>query len=175
MMAFLVRLVIIGEGSQKIREKHLGKTINSNYQMTIGTEFAMKEMNIGGYTIKFQSWKLSPGSKFSTVRSVYYYGAVGIIICFSKGRKKSFNEINQYFNEFKKHNGKRIEDFSPNQLVLIGLIDSVNDNRVSYEEGEALAQTLGLKYYEMTVNENIKIDQILTKMGEAYIDQVRKH
>ncbi|MFX0051359.1 MAG: hypothetical protein ACFFAJ_12870 [Candidatus Hodarchaeota archaeon] len=171
MKSILIRLIIIGEGAQKIREKHLGKHFSSNYQMTVGAEFAMKEMNIGGYTIKFQTWELLTGLKFKTVRSVYCYGAGGIIIVFNKGRKKSFNEITQYFNEFKKHNGKRFEDFSSDQLVLLGLKDNGNDIRKSKEEGEALAQTLGMKYYEMTVIESKKIGTILTKMGEAYIDQ----
>ncbi|MFX0126201.1 MAG: hypothetical protein ACFFAE_21455 [Candidatus Hodarchaeota archaeon] len=171
MKSILIRLIIIGEGAQKIRKKHLGKLLSSNYQSTVGTEFAMKEMNIGEYIIKFQTWELLTDLKFKTVRSVYYYGAGGIIIVFNKEQKKSFNEITLYFNEFKKHNGKRIEDFSPNQLVLLGLQDNGNDIRISKEEGEALAQTLGMKYYEMTVEESRKISTILTKMGEAYIAQ----
>jgi len=171
-ISFLFRLIILGEGSYIIREKLLGKNFSSNYPLKIGADFVLKEMKIKDHTIKFQFWDLTPLPKFEKIRSVYFYCAMGIIIFYNKSDKESFKRIHYYLKEFKNHNGKGIELFAKDQLNIIGIIDNDLDINISTNEGESLAQSLGMKYYEMKNTYREKINNILFKIGKSYLDQI---
>jgi GTPase SAR1 family protein len=166
-MALMI-INIAGAGASEVREKFLGKSFDSNRMMTIGAEFALKEAIIKDKLIKFQFWDLAGSPRFGSVRSVYFYGKMGFIIFFKKNNRSSFEDVTPWFEEFEKHNGKPINYFSRDQLVLIGIIQEVED--VTKEEGEKKATQLGMRYYEMNLESGKSINEILYKMGECYID-----
>jgi GTPase SAR1 family protein len=167
----LIVVNIAGAGASYVREKFLGKGFSSNYMMTIGAEFALKEATIGEVSVKFQIWDLQGHPRYSTVRSIYHYGRMGFIIFFKKNDRSSFEDVTLWFEEFKKHNGKPISQFSKDQLVLIGIIQELED--VTKEEGEKLAKGLGMSYYEMNPESGKTINEILHKLGEWYIHYLR--
>ena len=70
--------------------------------------------------------------------------------------------------EFKKHNGKPIKFFSEDQLVLIGIIQE--SEIVTKEEGEKLAEQLGMSHYQMDLKNVKTINEILHKIGEWYLN-----
>ena len=94
-------------------------------------------------------------------------GKMGFIIFFKKNDRSSFEDVTLWFEDFKKHNGKTINLFSKDQLVLIGIIQELED--VTKEEGEKLAERLGMSYYEMNLESGKTINEILRKLGEWYI------
>jgi len=169
----LIVVNIAGAGASYVREKFLGKGFSSNYMMTIGAEVALKEATIGDVSVKFQIWDLQghPRSKRFKVRSVYHYGRMGFIIFFKKNDRSSFEDVSLWFEDFKKHNGRPINLFSKDQLVLIGIIQELE--YVTKEEGEKLAERLGMSYYEMNPESGKTINEILHKLGEWYIHYLR--
>lgn len=69
-----MKIVLAGDGAvgkTAIRERYLGKGFSSNYMMTIGADFALKEAHVREKSIKFQIWDLAGQPRFGTVRSVY--------------------------------------------------------------------------------------------------------
>jgi len=54
-----MKIVLAGDGAvgkTALRERYLGKGFSSNYMMTIGADFALKEATIREKSIKFQIW-----------------------------------------------------------------------------------------------------------------------
>ncbi|MHA2347877.1 MAG: hypothetical protein ACXACP_14240 [Candidatus Hodarchaeales archaeon] len=168
-MSFLVVVNIAGAGSSDVREKYL-EGFRSNYMMTIGAEFANKKMKIRNKSILFQIWDLTGHPRKGNGRTVYHYGRMGFLIFYKKNDRDSFDDVTLWFEEFKKHNGKPINLFSRDQLVLIGIIQE--SEIVTKEEGEKLAEQLGMSHYEMDLKNGKLINEIFYKLGECYLDLV---
>lgn len=166
----LIVVNLAGAGSTDVRKKFLGKGFNGRYMMTIGADFALKEVSIGDSSIKFHIWDLQGSPRPGPIPSVYHYGRLGFLIFFKKNDRRSFEDVPLWFEDFKKHNGRPIHLFSKDQLVLIGLIQELED--VTTEEGERLAERLGMSYYEMTLESGKTINEIFRKLGEWYFHYV---
>ena len=73
--AFLVKIVLAGDGAvgkTTLRRRYLGEGFQASYMMTIGADFAVKRVDIGGKTITFQIWDLAGQPRFQMVRELYY-------------------------------------------------------------------------------------------------------
>ena len=84
---FVMKVVLCGDGAvgkTAIRQRYLGKGFQSTYLMTIGADFAVKEVNIKfketSYPIKFQIWDLAGQPRFEAVRGLYYAGCLGALM-----------------------------------------------------------------------------------------------
>ena len=107
------KICLLGEGAvgkTAIRERYLSKKFTSNYLMTVGADFAVKELSVeyNGqvYQMKFQIWDLAGQPRFNSVREIYYKGAVGGLLVFDVTRPESFESLNGWLTEFFKNNDK---------------------------------------------------------------------
>lgn len=177
-MSFLMKINIIGAGASEVStylkrkrglkervKRYLGKGFGKS--MVLGFDYTLKEAKVKDKSIKFQIWEMAGQPRFRTVRSVHYYGSLGFLIFYKKNDRDSFDDAIQWFDEFKKHCGTPIRRFSKDQLVLIGIIQE--SESVTKEEGEKLAEQLGMSYYEMDLKNGKAIDELLYKMGEGYL------
>ena len=142
-MSFLMKIVLAGDGAvgkTALRERYLGKGFSSNYMMTIGADFALKEATIREKNIKFQIWDHAGQPRFGTVRSVYYYGCLGALLLFDVTRPDTFTNLENWLEEIFKHNGKFVWKFL--SIIKIPLITN------SYQ---ALDFTIRLLCLEITL------------------------
>ena len=168
-----MKVVLIGRGSTIIRERYLGKGFSSDYMKTIGADFARKITIIRGKKLNFQLWDLNIDSRFRVSRPVYFTGTLGLIIIFQKSDRDSFKAVLQLFEEFSDYTAVPLGTYPKDCLVIVGITN--NNEVVTSEEGQSLAQELGMTYYEMSIKSKEKVAEIFTKMGEAYLDYVEEH
>ena len=108
-MSFLMKIVLAGDGAvgkTALRERYLGKGFSSNYMMTIGADFALKEATIREKSIKFQIWDLAGQPRFNSVRELYYRGSHGAMLVFDLTRRESFTNLYLWIDELLKNSGK---------------------------------------------------------------------
>ena len=172
----IIKTVLIGDGNvgkTTLRERYMGQGFRSQYIMTIGADFAVREMKINNNkladnVIRCQIWDLAGQTNFMKVRELYYMGTHGIILVFDCTRPNSFINIDNWLQEAEKNIGTNVP------IVLIAnkkdLRDSV-PNSISKEEGEKMAKKIAEKYF----NNKIKVPYIETsaKTGEN-VDEVFK-
>lgn len=115
-MKLLMKIVLAGDGSvgkTSLRDRFLGRTFKSQYEMTIGADFALHEVNVADssgaqHSVKFQIWDLAGQQRFKDVRSIYYLGCVGALLLFDVTQHESFQNLQNWIDEIWKHNGKNI-------------------------------------------------------------------
>lgn len=137
--------------------------------MTLEADFMLQEMAIRGFSLKFQNWVL-----YTYDRSVLFYGGLALIIFYQKNDRTSYKEVVKWYNNFKKHSGKSIEEYPQNCLVVIAV--SNNSEEVTIKEGQVLADKLGMVYYETSLQNKEYLEdlpKIIFKIGEAYLEYVR--
>ncbi len=127
-----IKVVLLGDGGvgkTSIVNSYFNKPFKGSYKMTLGTEFRIKR--VGNHVI--QIWDLAGQPIFSSVRSTYYVGALGAILVYDVSKKKSYNNIPSWLEEF---------DYHKNEKVPIILVANKTDLRGStpcLTESEGLA------------------------------------
>ena len=122
-MNITIKAVLIGDGGvgkTSLRERYLGRGFSANYMMTIGADFALKQVKIKNddkiQTINVQIWDLAGQVHFSKVRTLYYKGLKGLLAVFDVTRDNSYTNLLNWVNEIK----TVIEDTSKIPVILIG-------------------------------------------------------
>ncbi|MHA1584570.1 MAG: GTP-binding protein, partial [Promethearchaeota archaeon] len=113
-----------------------------NYKLTIGVDFAVKNLKVKDYTVKLQIWDTGGQERFQYVRPLYYKGAMGCIVLFDVTNRESFNHIPRWLDEVMKESGTI-------PMLLVGnKIDLESERQVSRDEAEKLAKDLNMLYTE---------------------------
>ena len=108
-----------GVGKSTFREVWLGGKFRTQYLMTLGADFAAKEIILKysheEFHLKYQIWDLAGQPRFKVVGELYYRGAVGALCFFDITNQDSFLNLKEWINCFWTLNGKGIRP-----LLLVG-------------------------------------------------------
>lgn len=180
-----MKIVLAGDGAvgkTALRERYLGRGFKSQYLQTIGADFALNTVKIGGKDVKFQIWDLAGQTRFTAVRSVYYTGCLGALLLFDITRRESFDNLQSWLDEIWKHNGKGMIP-----VVLLGnkydLKDDVPDH-VGEKEAEAYAKKLTkktvsssgfkVKFMNTSAKSGLNVSEAFETLGKVYFDFKKK-
>ncbi len=147
---YVLKVCVVGDGA-------VGKTsliiryteghFRESYIMTVGTSFAVKELNFGDTLVRLQLWDLAGQPHFSSVRPVFYRGAAGVILVYDVTRRRTFEAIPEWFSEVSQVTG------TVPTVLLANKVDLVDQRQATTEEGMAYAQQLGWGYFETSAKE----------------------
>jgi len=142
-----------GVGKTSMVHRFVEDAFQTDYKSTIGTSIMKKECEFEGLSskVRFVIWDLAGQSQFKRVRQTYVENAEAGIVVYDVTRKDTFDNLEIWHKE--------IKEASPTiSLVLVGnKIDLVDDRQVTTEEGQALAQKLGLTYIETSAKDGTNI------------------
>ena len=132
---YLFKTIIVGDGA-------VGKTALSlrftedkfqdSYKMTIGVDFSIKRMVMGGKKVKIQLWDTGGQERFSKIRPLYYRGALGCLIVFDVTNKVSFGNLAMWFKEVQ-------DNCITIPILLIGNKIDLKNRQVSTAQGKYFA------------------------------------
>jgi len=147
---FLFKVVVVGDGG-------VGKTaltirfskgfFTESYKMTIGVDFHVKTIAIdadeGPLRAKLQIWDTGGQERFSSIRPMYYRGALGALLIFDLTSISSFEHLPQWIEEVRGN----VQTDIP--LLLVGnKSDLLNQRAISLEEINDFTRDFNLYYME---------------------------
>ena len=140
-----------GVGKTSMVHRFVEDAFQTDYKSTIGTSIMKKECTFDGLEskVRFVIWDLAGQAQFKRVRASYLTNAEAGILVYDVTRRDTYTNIKTWYNEIK-------ESTPTIHLILVGnKIDLGKE--VSTEEGQALANKLGLSYIETSAKtgENI--------------------
>jgi len=167
---YVLKICVVGEGA-------VGKTsliiryteghFRESYLMTIGTGFAVKELDLGDTLVRLQLWDLAGQPHFSSVRPVFYRGAAGLILVFDVTRRETFEKIPTWYEEVRQVTG----DLTG--VLLANKVDMLDQRRVTAEEGRALARQRGWAYFETSAKDRNGVADAFRQIATQAIDRGR--
>ena len=145
---YMAKIIIIGDSGvgktnfiTRLCENHFKQT----YVATIGVDFKIKTVDVGGRRYKLQIWDTAGQERFKNITQAYYKGAAGIVLAFSIIDRHSFENIQRWMSQ--------IDDNAAQDVckIIIGTKGDLDvDRQVTTECGIALAQKHGLRYVEVS-------------------------
>ena len=162
---YLFKVIVVGDGAvgkTAITIRFAEGRFEEHYKMTIGVDFAIKLLEIGGYKVKLQVWDTGGQERFSYIRPLYYKGAMAALAIFDLTNRESFDNLPKWFQEV-------AENCGAIPLMLVGNKADLPDRAVTTEEGQSLSDKLGIMYYEASAKSGDNINLMFEKLGERLL------
>ena len=163
---YLYKVVLIGDssvGKSNILARLINREFCENSKSTIGVEFGLKTLKIGGKSVKAQIWDTSGQERYRAISNAYYRNASGIILVYDITNEASFNNIERWLNE--------IRDHSTNPVIMIigNKLDLTAARAVATECVADFCSKHGFNYMETSAKSGAGIDEafvaILTEVN----------
>ncbi|KNE70301.1 small GTP-binding protein domain [Allomyces macrogynus ATCC 38327] len=108
-------------------------------------------------TIKLQIWDTAGQEGFPTITTgarSYYRGAMGILLAYEGNDERSFNNVRNWVRNIEQNATQGVD------LILVGNKCDMTDKKViSKEQGQELAEELGIKFLETSAKANLNVDE----------------
>ena len=161
MMFKILLLGDSGVGKSSLLLRYTKNEFMPDMRATIGVEFGFKFLKIDNLQLKIQIWDTAGIERYRSLTSAYYKGAKGVIVVYDICRKKSFESIDRWIDDFK---SKANEDAV---ILLIGNKSDLNEQReVGIEEAASIAQKKNLAFMETSAKDNNNVEKAFLTLFE---------
>ena len=148
--------------------RYTDNTFQETHMSTIVLDYRLKTMKLSsGKNVKVQIWDTAGQDRFRAITKNYFKGAHGIILIYDVTDEQSFDNVSNWINQIK-------EEASDNVIIfLVGnKIDDVDHRKIQTENGENLANTFKLEFFETSAKtgENVQktFQTLVQKIDEIY-------
>jgi small GTP-binding protein len=124
------KIVIAGDGrvgKTSLVHRYVAGTFNRSYSVTIGADFASREVDMGNETIRLVLWDLAGQRRFQIVRDGFYRGARVVLLVFDITNRQSWEDMLLWEQEV-------TQRVPTAQIVIVG-------NKADLEQGRVVAYT----------------------------------
>ena len=170
---YLFKYIIIGNinvGKSNLLLRYVHSQFKEEYQATIGVEYAAKNINIRNKIYKIQIWDTAGQETFKSITRNYYKNSVCALIVYDITCRQSFDDVKTWIEDCKKQCSNNI------YLILIGNKLDLEEQRViTKEEGEELAEQLGIKFYETSAKDGTNVENIFINSSDEIAKRIEQN
>jgi Ras-related protein Rab-8A len=179
-----IKLLLIGDsgvGKSCCLLRFSEDSFTPSFITTIGIDFKIRTIELDGKRVKLQIWDTAGQERFRTITTAYYRGAMGILLVYDVTDERSFNsmythhtflkppslrpvmtdvllplptDIRTWFSNVEQHATEGV-----NKILIGNKCDWEEKRAVSTEQGQALADELGIPFMEVSAKSNINVDK----------------
>ncbi|KAK7318444.1 hypothetical protein RJT34_03146 [Clitoria ternatea] len=166
---YLFKLLMIGDSGVGKSSLLLSFTSDDFEDLapTIGVDFKVKYVIIGGKKLKLAIWDTAGQERFRTLTSSYYCGAQGIIMIYDVTRRETFTNLSEIW-------AKEIELYSTNpeciKMLVGNKVDKEGDRVVTKKEGIDLARECGCLFTECSAKTRVNVQQCFEELVLKILD-----
>ena len=179
-MDCVYKVLLLGDstvGKTCILLKYTDKIFQETHKMTIGLDQRLKTMTLqSGKEVKLQIWDTAGQDRFRSITKNYYKGSHGIILIYYVTSLKTFENVKSWVSQIHEEISDKVV------IYLVGnKIDMDDERKVQTEEGQKLAEELGVPFVETSAKSGVNIDNIFSDITERIdkefgnIQKVRKN
>lgn len=184
----VIKIVLLGDGAvgkTALRKKFMGEGFEQSYQITIGADFATKQIALSdGREVKYQIWDLAGQSQFKMIRNMYFKGSMGALAIFDVTRPVSLENLEEHCQDFWALNGA-----GPRPVVALGNKMDLTEgappgSMVPMSKGQQFANILGSQseefgskswFYPTSAKTGLNVTEAFVRLGDFIIEYMRKN
>jgi Ras-related protein Rab-1A len=165
---FIFKVLLLGNsdvGKSSLLLRYVDSVWSDTFVPTIGVDFKVKTIEIGGKKVKLQIWDTAGQERFRTVVSTYFRGAHGIFLIYDITNRDSFKNLENWLIEIEKNASENV------LKILIGNKNDLEDERdISPDEGKAFANRNGMQFIETSAKMNTNVNEAFETLGKLMIE-----
>jgi small GTP-binding protein len=163
--------ILIGDmavGKTAFLTRYFKNTFSEIFLSTIGIDKEINHLKVGNDIYKMTLWDTAGQDRFRCLPKKYYQNADGVFLLFDVNRRDTFENVTKWMKDVKDNSSRNINSETGKEIgipiYLIGnKIDKPN-REISREEAEKQAQSLGMKYFEVSCKLNMNINEVISRM-----------
>ena len=165
------KIVLLGEsgvGKTCIISRYINQVFEGNTISTNGASYAAKTLHFDDYdkSLKVEIWDTAGQEQYRSLTKIFYKDATAAILVYDITRKKSFDEIKNYWY-------KQLLECAPSDIV-VGLAGNKADlfdrEQVSEEEAKEFAKEIKAIFRPTSAMTAIGIDELFSAVGKKILD-----
>lgn len=164
----LFKLLIIGDsgvGKSSLLLRFADNMFSGNYITTIGVDFKIRKINVGGEMVKLQIWDTAGQERFRTITSTYYRGTHGVIVVYDVTSADTFVNVKRWLHEI----DQNCDDV---QRILVGNKDDDPDRKVvEREDSKKFAEQMGIQVFETSAKDNKNVEEVFNAITQMVLRQ----
>jgi len=165
----LFKLLLIGDsgvGKTCLLFRFSDDAFNTTFISTIGIDFKIKTVELGGKKIKLQIWDTAGQERFHTITTSYYRGAMGIMLVYDVTSAKTFDNISKWLRNIAEHATQDVE-----KMILGNKCDMDDKRQVPRERGETIAREHKIAFLETSAKSNINVEKAFLDLAQAILNK----
>jgi len=165
-----IKLMMIGDqavGKTALLVRFADDDFNESVLPTIGIDFKIKTIELGGKRIKLQIWDTAGQERFRTITQAYYRGAMGILLLYDVTNAKSLQNVRNWV--------RNIEGNAPqtvNKLLVGNKSDMAAQRQVLAAEGQKLADEFGMRFFETSARNNQNVSETFLCLANDVVERL---
>ncbi|EAL71558.1 hypothetical protein ACTFIW_011232 [Dictyostelium discoideum] len=156
----LYKIILVGEsgvGKSSILVRFTDNTFSQHFAPTLGVDFNVKTIRNKetGQTVKLQLWDTAGQERFKSITQTFYRGSHGVIVVYDVTDPKSFERCKNWVED--------INQYTQDGMIIIlvgNKSDMVAQRKVTFEQGQEMAEQLKTKFLEVSAKENNGVTQV---------------
>ena len=170
---YILKYIIIGDasvGKSNLLLRYVYGEFKQDYQVTLGVEFAKKNVEIGNKIYRIQIWDTAGQESFKSITRTYYKSSACALIVYDISCRESFNNVTTWIDDCKAQTSKNLF------MILIGNKSDLEDKReVSNDEGRELAEKYGLDFFETSAKTGANVNEMFFFTAESIAKKIEQN
>ena len=165
---YLAKVLVIGDsgvGKTCLLLRFADNSFTTSHMTTIGIDLKVRVVEIEGKSVKLQIWDTAGQERFRTLTSTYYHGASAVILSFDCTDRVSFTNLQHWLHQIQTHSSETLFK------VLIATKVDRPMREVTSDEALALAQSLGIDYFETSAREGTNVEELFHCIGKNVVSR----
>ncbi|KAL7718831.1 Ras small monomeric GTPase [Entamoeba marina] len=167
-----LKLIILGGGGVGKSAIVIRKTQDvflTEYDPTIEDSYRFL-MKIDGQQVMLDALDTGGDEEFSPMRDLYMRTSDGCIIVYSITNRSSFLESSCFYEQIKRVKNTDFDNGCVPIIIVGNKLDLEEDREVTTKEGQELADSWGVDFYECSAKEDINITELFECIGSNIIN-----
>lgn len=161
---YLFKLLLIGDsgvGKSCLLIRFADDTFTESFISTIGVDFKIRTISVGGKVVKLQIWDTAGQERFRTLTTAYYRSAHGIIMVYDVNEKETYLHIDQWLEEVERYACDGV-----NKVLVGNKCDLLGKRQVEYDVARSFAERLQISFIETSAKDRTNVDNVFYTMAE---------
>ena len=167
-----ISLMLLGDGrvgKSNFMTRYANNKFSDEYLMTVGYNEAIKTLKIDNKNIyQLRLVDTAGQERYMSMPRNYYKNSDGILLLYDVESKESFKNIEIWMNDIKEYTDKKDDNIViyliGNKIDLIYNYNNNDEEKVTKEEIEELANSLKVKYYDISCKWNLNIEEVMARI-----------
>ncbi|XP_071441096.1 ras-related protein Rab-32-like [Hetaerina americana] len=173
----LFKFLVIGDygvGKTAIVRRYTEGKFSSNYKITIGADFSIKQLQWDSYTkINLQLWDIAGHERFGYMTRVYYKYAIAAAIVFDVSRIATFQSVYKWLKDVREK--VSLPDGSTIPIVLLANKCDIQGTIIPSDTISRFCKDHGiLAWFLTSAKENVNIEDAISTLVEKAVQIKRQ-